>query len=946
MSKHSRFVFMSGVLLFMLLVSLACPVTVYADDGTPPLPATEDPVGPTAGEAVQPPAEGDGAAEVMGSEADSGLPIAAEESVAPVTAEEPVATETPVEADGGSPIVESEAQESGEEVTMGEVLAAASEDTKVVVLDQSGEALPLVSVEALEIVATVDPIWCPGTQSPTPLLNGCTDSYNTVTDLIANLGGKSGAGTIYFTSTYSPAIPDATFDHTNANLANLTDLTIQGGWNGSTGAAYALSGVTTFNGPLWITNWNGNVTLNDLALGSAPGMTGLMAQTSGEIELNGVEANSNTMGNGASLTSGGDIHIADSTFNKNGLMGLTANSQNGSITLNDVEAGGNAMGNGASLTASGDVQVTSSRFNGNSSMGLSASSTHGRITLNDVDANYNTSAMPFSLGASLSAGGDIQVTSSTFDYNGVMGGLNASSANGSITLHNVEASHNKGSLFFGGVLGIGASLGAGGDIHITSGRFEDNGIAGLFAPSTSGSVILNDVIASENGDAGALIATNSYIEITNSTFNANLGTQVGNSGGLLALSLNDAIRLERVTANDNNALGLYVEALGDISLADVTTSRNGLSGAYITSPGAVFLSGVSASSNGNVPGSAGGDGAQIYDFSSLTIEDSAFDNNYANTSDGDFGYGWGLFASGWGTVTLTNVTASGNYNPDYYAGGAYIDTDGDIIIDPSEFNNNTNGAGLDLWSGGNITLTDVTANGNGDEGARLLSEGDASLVCSQFTNNGGIGVDGYFVNGAFTLNDVTFGSNDSGDYDGSPIITSGGCKVVVDPGNPIMPGSGTDVSGADDKSTKRVLPLHIVPVSGGEQVYLDCGPYSGTKLILPNSDQVTLPCPIHDHGVLTGKMATQLPAPLNAPFAFASALDVQVIRNGEAVSKVNVAMIVDFVIPDSMQGKDFAILRWDVEKSQWVEVPGGAKTGDGRFMAASTFTGIYVLVTK
>jgi hypothetical protein len=149
----------------------------------------------------------------------------------------------------------------------------------------------------------------------------------------------------------------------------------------------------------------------------------------------------------------------------------------------------------------------------------------------------------------------------------------------------------------------------------------------------------------------------------------------------------------------------------------------------------------------------------------------------------------------------------------------------------------------------------------------------------------------------------------------------------------------------DQHAHSKSLPLHIVPVGGGEQIDLDCQSYSGTKPILPNGDQVTLPCPIKDQGMLTGKAQDQLPGPLNAPFGFASALDVQVIRNGETLPRVNVGMIIDFTIPAGMQAADFAILRWDADGAQWVEVP-GIRTGDGHFIANSNYTGVYVLVTK
>jgi hypothetical protein len=68
----------------------------------------------------------------------------------------------------------------------------------------------------------------------------------------------------------------------------------------------------------------------------------------------------------------------------------------------------------------------------------------------------------------------------------------------------------------------------------------------------------------------------------------------------------------------------------------------------------------------------------------------------------------------------------------------------------------------------------------------------------------------------------------------------------------------------------------------GKQIELDCSAYSGTKLILP--------CPIRDQDQLTARAQDQLPDPL--------------------------------------------------------EVSGGYDTGDGRFAATSSFTGVFMLVTK
>jgi hypothetical protein len=170
-------------------------------------------------------------------------------------------------------------------------------------------------------------------------------------------------------------------------------------------------------------------------------------------------------------------------------------------------------------------------------------------------------------------------------------------------------------------------------------------------------------------------------------------------------------------------------------------------------------------------------------------------------------------------------------------------------------------------------------------------------------------------------------------YQGEPVITSGGCRVVAET--------------VTDRTLQPVhnLPPHVVPVGGGEEIKLDCESYSGTKLVLPNGDQVTLPCPIKEKGVLTSKDQGQLPAPLNAGSGFASALDVQVFRNDESVDETKVGITIDFLIPDGLQDADLAILRWDEEQLQWVEVP-GTKTSDGRFLANSKLTGTYVLVTR
>jgi hypothetical protein len=118
----------------------------------------------------------------------------------------------------------------------------------------------------------------------------------------------------------------------------------------------------------------------------------------------------------------------------------------------------------------------------------------------------------------------------------------------------------------------------------------------------------------------------------------------------------------------------------------------------------------------------------------------------------------------------------------------------------------------------------------------LAADGDATIICSQFNGNLGVGVDGSEVSGIFALNDVTFAGN-AGEYLGTPVIMSGGCAIVKSNGG---------------KSSSS-LPLHIVPVNSDEGVGLNCSAFSGTELVLPNGDKVILHCPLLGEAVLMGQ---------------------------------------------------------------------------------------------
>jgi hypothetical protein len=818
MFKQSRFVFLTVTLLLVFFVSLARPMAAYADDSTPP-PPTEEPANPPTEEA----------------------PVETESAPAEAPSE-PSATETPTE-----PATESEP------VAVSEILEAAPEGTEVVVLDENSEVVSLASAEAAEIVATTDPMWCPvGVQ---PGGAGCTINFATPQALIdaidaADPGTTNSIfeqdGIIYFT-----ADPGGAFVLTSGGGTALSSgdysalkqfsLTLQGGWNGVSGAGSVISGQTNFGANrVQIGSsgnpWAGNITINNISINGVVDNVGLIVYTAGNINLNSVDSQNNT--------------------------GTTGNLGNGAY-LNNC-----ALDSGTGLcTGSGNVNVNSSSFNNNTQNGLRVVS-NGSITLSGVTADSNAKR-----GTQLentTGSGNIDISSSTFNGNGTGGiyrGIDAHS-NGNITLLNVIA--GTGNTSDGALLDNSSGSGV---VSVTSSSFSGNDRRGLDVLSNQ-NITLFGVITGEN------------------TFS---GTRLDNRTGSGSLSVSDS------SFNGNGVDGLDAYSNGDITLANVIANFNAEIGASL----------VNDSGEGNV-----------------SVSNGTFNSN---TSIQGLGQNLGLEIISNGDVTLDTVTANDNTGTN----GSSI-VGGGVLVQNSIFNNNDNGL--------------------------YLEADEAEVVCSQFNNNAGYGIDGLNVFVLFTLDDVVFSGNGSGDYAGSPVVTTGGCSAEEGGGEegggeeggseeePVEGEEDEGEGGGDSSSsnTTEIIPLtglalNIVLVAGSENVNLNCEAFSGTKLVLPNGDSLILPCPIRDEGTLIAQAQDGLPGLLDDQFGFLSAMNTGVIRDGQALSMVDTGMIVEFVIPDGQNAENLAILHWD--GSKWAEFPGSV-TADGYFAVTTNFTGVFVLVTK
>lgn len=358
--------FKSSLVLIMislaLLVSALGVTPALADDETPPPPATE--------ETPQPPAE------------------------------EPVVVEEP------APVVE--------------VLEQLPADTSLVVVDASGEALPLATEAAAEVVAEADPKWCP--EGALPDNAACSSNFATIAALLtsmqANVGGfYSQNGVIYFerasvTTFTDPFILDDSAGSLGTSYDTLKtfNITLRGGWNGGTTKTFSGSSafkdtdayvqVGTDANP-----WVGDVTIKNIQIGSnnntAPNIPvgvntnhSLSVYTSsGDITVDNVDVQRQEGGynTGYLQSQTGNITVQNgSTFDGNDVgqlnKGFEAKTDSGSISITNTTfrdaSGGNAMDyNGATLSA---TVVNLTRVTANSSDGSGVYVTGTGLTLVNV----------------------------------------------------------------------------------------------------------------------------------------------------------------------------------------------------------------------------------------------------------------------------------------------------------------------------------------------------------------------------------------------------------------------------------------------------------------------------------------------------------------------------------------------------------------------------------
>ena len=874
MKNSVRVYFLTATVLLVLAVSTVNPLSALADNSTPVAPtspatsSTSNTSGSTSAPAtsaaltdtsVAPldtsvPATPVASTSTTVSTGDTSAPattaVSTDTSLAPT---EPSASETPV-ASTDTTVAPTDTTAASTDT------AVMPTGTSVVVLDATGTAVPLATQAAADIISSVDPIWCPTGETPGGV--DCSPTgKTTVTQVISDLGSITpAAGTVYFTSSYSTN--DATFDGSTPALSAWANyqLTLQGGWNGSTGGSYGLSGVTTFTVPVSVINWNNDVTINDITISGVTGDGLTVTEASGStgnINLNNVKSNGNS-GRGAKLdnkSGSGSITVSSTThsgdpspssqFDDNGGNGLEAYSTN-DITLNDVTASGSTGGagvvmdnciissgsctsgnNSSSISgAPGQVIVDPSSFNGNWFDGLDITS-NGFINLIDVTADGNGQSGTSGSGAVLDNSASTNPYAVELDYstgnefNGNYNdGLDINSAS-NINISQVTADGNKhgdgahlDNTYGNNALSVDV-IGGG------SSQFDGNSADGLLISSHS-DVTLSDVEANGNGSSGAIL----HNEGTSGNGVTINGTNAfnGNSGSGLQVFSSGMDTLNNIIADGNTGSnGLYLDNTFFLTGSDVmlngTNEFNGNQGTNLAlwSSGDLTLNSLTAND------SVAGDGAYL-DTTNATSPTGSVTLTGTNVFDGNKQSG--LFVYAEGAIDVSNVTAGASNltgNGDY---GAYLSNQsGTVTVDPGIFDYNhldglnissnddvllmdvnanyNSGSGAIISNDGSTTIDPSTFDHNGENGMNVSSSGDVSLTSVDASNNGGDGADLSTTSGAVSVDPSQFNGNGS---DGLTALAYGDITLldVVASGNLVGNGAYLDNSGSGDVGSIQV----------------------------------------------------------------------------------------------------------------------------------------------
>jgi hypothetical protein len=445
------------------------------------------------------------------------------------------------------------------------------------------------------------------------------------------------------------------------------------------------------------------------------------------------------------------------------------------------------------------ITMTNCYFDANDGEGL-YTSTKGNISWTGGSASKNVG----DYGAYLQ--NDEATTAKTVSVSNVVFDANQTNglyvyALGKITLTNVSASD--------AIAGSGAFLDncrysgtipgceGSGDIAIsgTYGQleFNDNSYYGLVAYSR-GTISLTNVNATGNTVQDGIYLKNNY---ENSTGGIIVKTTSPSTPGLFSgnweygvnILTNGAVTLTNLNVFGNNDSGIYVKndtAAQPTIMSHIKTGDNGDHGLEINVLGSISLD--YAEDNGNTIGGFSLTNRNAITMQPVTVSHARIEGNTT---------GFGLYILSNGLVTLNNVYSNNNRygveisnNYDFTPVVKILSTFGENI-----FNNNAN-QGLIIYSFGDVTLNQVTANWNGYQGVEV--DTSSKLIANTVLTYRN-GKDGMYItadNGVSISGLQSYNNGATSNYDGLFIyITSGSPVSILNSTITGNYGDGIEISG-------------------------------------------------------------------------------------------------------------------------------------------------------
>ncbi len=361
---------------------------------------------------------------------------------------------------------------------------------------------------------------------------------------------------------------------------------------------------------------------------------------------------------------------------------------------------------------------------------------------------------------------------------------------GPIILNQVAADNNKKTgatlmnTYFNGTKFISS-----GNITITNSSFNRNGLTagynleGLYI-NTLGNVMLNGVTAiGNNGDGADIYAYGKSLIIKNSIFSRNNATpdsSVYGYGIWIAGEATTSITLENVVLEGNETDGAKLSAHWNVLLKKVYAANNGKKGILISgSTGAnnvtILDSTFYENKENNLEIHAFGMVKIVNLLSTLSMENGLVVYNTvavnpasvtiqgAVLSDNAY-MGGSVYSKG--TITVSGITANGNGENGLYLDNHEADATGSVIVlgtlGLNQFNDNQWGPGIEINTYGNVSLASIQANGNRLEGVDVTGYGDNSSVKLLNVEAGNNTLSGVFIgitSGAVTLSKVAASGN-------------------------------------------------------------------------------------------------------------------------------------------------------------------------------------------